>query len=267
VTKLSERLPNLPSVRSPAYRPIIAADPADLRFLTERIGGPQNYNAQMLRQMVLADPDNIELRKALVSNIVSAEYAGVDAFGRKVCEWQEWPVPWELIMAMARQTWDEVRHAQLGTGLLEGYGGKVGEYPDTLAGQAQAAGPRPNPYGEDPADPVVSLSAINVSLEGFALSLFEGTSELGHKVGDALMEHCYDYNWADEVTHTAIGDWFIKKLAEQNPEAEQRALRVHARAEQLRGMLSGDQMEEIRQFFAEEDERAQTALGAEAGKI
>jgi hypothetical protein len=264
MSKLSQRLPEMPSVREPAYRPVIMGNPADLKMLAERIGGPQHYNGQMLRQMVQADPSNIELRKALVSNIVSAEYAGIDAFGRKVCEWQEWPVPWTLITAMARQTWDEVRHAQLGTGLLESYGGRVGEYPDSLAGQAQAAGrQQQNIYGADPADPVVSLSAINVSLEGFALTLFEGTSELGRKIGDQLMEHCYDYNWADEVTHTAIGDWFIKKLAETDPDVERRALTVHARAEQMRAALSGDQLEEIRQFFAEEDERAQSALGAE----
>jgi hypothetical protein len=263
VPKLSERLPQLPSVREPAYRPVMAAGPEDRQLLAERIGGVQNYNAMTLRQMALADPGNIELRKALVSNIVSAEFAGVDAFGRKVCEWQDWPVPWELIMAMARQTWDEVRHAQLGIGLLESYGGKVGEYPDTLAGQAQAA-PREQQrmaLGDDPADPIVSLSSINVSLEGFALTLFEGTSELGRKIGDELMQHCYDYNWADEVTHTAIGDWFIKRLCRDHPEHERRALRVHARSELMRGMLSGDQSEEIQRFFAEEDQRAELALG------
>src|SRR5581483_5570617 len=92
-----------------------------------------------LRPMVEADPENIELRKAMVSAIMSAEFAGIDAFGRKVVEWQEWPVPPALILAMARQTWDEVRHAQLAKGVLESYGGRVGEYPDTLAGGGGAA--------------------------------------------------------------------------------------------------------------------------------
>ena len=261
--KLSERLPQMNSVRNPAYRPLTTAGPDDQRLLTERIGSPASYNPATLRALVQADPDNVELRKALVSTIVSAEFAGVDAFGRKVCEWQDWPVPWTLIMAMARQTWDEVRHAQLGLGLLESYGGRVGEYPDTLAGGGQTAGraQQQAALGDDPSDPVISLSTINVSLEGFALSLFEGVSDLGRRIGDSLMEHCYDYNWADEVTHTAIGDWFIKRLCEGHPENERRALRAHARAEQMRGMLSDDQAEEIRQFFEEEDERAEYALG------
>lgn len=261
--KLSERLPQMQSVRQPAYRPVMAAGPEDQQLLNERIGSPANYNPATLRSLVQADPENLELRKALVSTIVSAEFAGVDAFGRKVCEWQEWPVPWELIMAMARQTWDEVRHAQLGIGLLGTYGGRVGEYPDSLAGAAQAAGREQQraALGDDPADPLVSLSSINVSLEGFALTLFQGTSELGRRIGDRLMEHCYDYNWADEVTHTAIGDWFIKRLCDGDPAQERRALLVHARADRMRGMLNGEQTEEIRRFFEAEDERATQALG------
>lgn len=259
--KLSERLPTMNSVRQPPYRPVLTAGPEDQQLLAERIGGATNYNSQTLSALVEADPSNLEYRKALVSSIVSAEFAGVDAFGRKVCEWQDWPVPWELILAMARQTWDEVRHAQLGIGLLESYGGRVGEYPDTLAGgQAGGREQQRAALGDDPADPVVSLSSVNVSLEGFALTLFKGVSELGRRIGDPLMAHCYDYNWADEVTHTAIGDWFIKRIAQDQPDAERRALLVHARAERMRGMLSGEQAEEIRRFFAEEEQRATYAL-------
>ena len=268
--RLSERLRGAPSRRNPPYRPLATVSPEERAELARKLGSPANYgNLQMMRALVQADPTNIELRKALVSGIMSAEFAGIDAFSRKVCEWQEWPVPWTLILAMARQTWDEVRHAQLAKGVLESYGGHVGEYPDTLAGggggggaqqRAQAA----QQYGGDidMRDPVISLSTTNVSLEGAALTTFRQTSDLGRKVGDELLEHCYDYNWADEVTHTAIGDWFVKELCKDNPEAERRALVAHARHERMRAQLSGDQSEEIRRFFAEEDERAEAALGA-----
>ena len=101
----------------------------------------------------------------------------------------------------------------------------------------------------------------NVSLEGGALTLFQETSEVAEKIGDQLMAHCYDYNWADEVTHTAIGDFFVKQLTEDNPEEERKALRVHALAEGFRARLSGQQSEELRDFFAEEMTRATSALG------
>lgn len=262
---LAEQTRNMPSQRDPAYRPSGTIDDAEKARLAEKLGDAANYEIGLLREMVQQDHENIELRKALVSGIVSAEFAGIDAFSRKVVEWQTWPVPWELIIAMARQTWDEVRHAQLGQGLIESYGGYVGEYPDTLAGappnqanQAvnQAVG------GGDAAgrDPVISLSVTNVALEGAALDLFKGTMEIGKRIGDELMEHCYDYNWADEVTHTTIGDYFVKLLCEGNPEEEARALRAHAMFEGMRARLSGEQTEEIREFFAEEMERGNAAL-------
>jgi hypothetical protein len=112
-------------------------------------------------------------------------------------------------------------------------------------------------------DPIVSLSMTNVSLEGGALTLFQETSSVGEKIGDELMAHCYDYNWADEVTHTAIGDFFVKQLAEDSPEQEAKALRVHAMAEFFRSRLSGDQTQELREFFADEMQRASAALGGQ----
>ena len=267
---LAEQIKGIPSTREPAYRPSMFIDAEERKHLAEKLGDASNYEIGLLREMVQADPSNLEFRKALVSGIVSAEFAGVDAFSRKVCEWQQWPVPWELIMAMARQTWDEVRHAQLGIGLMESYGGAVGEDPDTLAGSppneassavARAAGATNQSQMADVMrDPLISLSVTNVALEGAALDLFKGTSVLGERIGDDLMAHVYDYNWADEVTHTTIGDYFVKALCEDHPGEEQRALRAHAMFEGMRERLSGNQSAEIKAFFAEEDERGAAAL-------
>ncbi|MCH7511531.1 MAG: hypothetical protein IIB19_04085 [Chloroflexi bacterium] len=284
MSKLADHIKDRPSRRDPPYRPAMTIDAEERAELDKKLGGAENYELMQLREMVQADPSNLEFKKALVSGIASAEFAGVDAFSRKVCEWQDWDVPSSLIMAIARQTWDEVRHAKLATGVLESYGGKIGEYPDTLAGGAGGAAPPPasQQSTEAPAgtagrvvggaglsDPIMMLSAVNVSLEGGALTLFKETSNLGKRIGDPLLERCFDYNWADEVTHTTIGDFFIKLLAEKNPETEQKALRVHGMSEFGRSRLSGDQTEELKEFFAEEMQRAQAALGgngqAEAG--
>lgn len=269
MSKLIEQLQSTPSRRDPSYRPLARIDDQERETLAQKIGAAANYTTQMLRELIVAAPDNAEVRKAFVSAIMSAEFAGIDAFSRKVVEWQEWDVPESLILAMARQTWDEVRHAQLSKGLLESYGGRVGEYPDTLAGGqggGQGAQPRQANAGQAAPgealmrNPIASLSMTNVSLEGGALTLFRGTSELGHKVHDHLMEHCYDYNWADEVTHVAIGDYFVKQLTEGDPEKERFALMAHARHEMMRGNLSEAQAEELKAFFAEEMERAEEAL-------
>ncbi len=283
-SKLSEHIQQMPSRRNPAYRPAATIDKEEAVELDKKLGDAANYDIGLLREMVQADPDNIEFRKALVSGIASAEFAGIDAFSRKVCEWQDWDVPPSLIMAIARQTWDEVRHAQLATGIIESHGGKIGEYPDTLAGGAgggtppstqngghahgsahnDAANGAPQGVAAQPqnamAGPVAMLSAVNVSLEGGALALFRGTSELGARIGDKLMEHCFDYNWADEVTHTAIGDYFVKKLTEDDPAKEKSALRIHAFSEFGRRRLDEEQTVELKEFFADEMERATAAL-------
>lgn len=291
-SKLAEHIQQMPSRRNPPYRPAMTIDKEETAELDKKLGDAANYDITQLREMVQADPDNIEFRKALVSGIASAEYAGIDAFSRKVCEWQDWDVPPSLIMAIARQTWDEVRHARLATGIIEHHGGKIGEYPDTLAGGAGGAAPpstqnrgngaqtshahapQSQPANDDDdaprgvaatpqnvmQGPVSMLSAVNVSLEGGALALFKGTSELGARIGDELMEHCFDYNWADEVTHTAIGDYFVKLLTEDDPAKEKSALRIHAFSEYGRRRLDEEQTEELKEFFADEMERATAAL-------
>jgi uncharacterized ferritin-like protein (DUF455 family) len=274
MSAFAEKVRETPSCREPQYRPAMYMSEEEKRSLDERIGDAALYQDLFtMREMVRAQPENVELRKALVSGIASAEFAGIDAFSRKVVEWQDWDVPSTLILAMARQTWDEVRHAHLAKDLIESYGGQIGDYPDTLAG-----GPPPNAATQQAAEsgvgqgfaavgeqllrePVVSLSMTNVSLEGGALTLFQETSKVAEKIGDGLMAHCYDYNWADEVTHTAIGDYFVKLLTHDNPEEERKALRVHAFAEAFRARLNGQQSEELREFFADEMQRANLALG------
>jgi uncharacterized ferritin-like protein (DUF455 family) len=271
MSKFADQVRENPSVREPAYRPAMYLSDAEKAELDAKIGDANLFQDLVtMREMVREQPENLELRKAMVSGIASAEFAGIDAFSRKVVEWQSWPVPQTLIMAMARQTWDEVRHAALAIGLLESYGGQIGDYPDTLAGGAPPPGVSPQGllmqgYGaageQMMRDPVVSLSMTNVSLEGGALTLFQETSAVGEKIGDRLMAHCYDYNWSDEVTHTAIGDYFVKLLTEDDPEGEAKALRVHAMAELFRARLSGQQSDELKEFFAEEMSRATAALG------
>ncbi|MEX2159651.1 MAG: DUF455 family protein [Dehalococcoidia bacterium] len=270
MSKLAEHIKEMPSRREPPYTPITEISDDDRAKLAENLGRADNYEGAQLRELIQADPENLEYKKALLCSIASPEYAGIDAFSRKVCEWQDWDVPWSLIMAIARQTWDESRHANFATQLLEGYGGHLNDYPDTFAGGVQQTN------GQAPAvmeaafnQPATMLSMVNVSLEGRGLTFFEEISKLGHRVGDELLAQCYDYNWADEVTHVTIGDYFVKALTADDPEAEQRALRAHAFFEYMtsqRSSLSEDQTEELKEFFAEEIGRAHAAFAAGNGQ-
>ena len=62
--------------------------------------------------------------------IASAEFAGIDAFSRKVVEWQEWPVPQTLIMAIALGVWAFVI---LPGGTLEDLVAQTGPLPGPVA--------------------------------------------------------------------------------------------------------------------------------------
>ena len=167
-------------------------------------------------------------------------------------------------MAIARQTWDEVRHAQLGTQLLESYGGELGEYPDSLAGAQQPVDAEGRPdRGPLAEDPTVSLSAVNVQIEGGALDLFAGMSRLGAKIEDPLMEHVYDYNWADEIVHVQNGDFFVRKIVETTPEEERKALMAQAQIQMFTSVRRQESPDaEVMAFMQEEAGRAQAALSS-----
>ena len=274
ISKLAEHIQELPSRRDPPYRPLADINEEEREEMAEKLGDAANFDSAQLREMIATDPTNMEFRKALLCAIASPEYAGVDAFSRKVCEWQDWEgAPWSLTMAIARQTWDEVRHAWFATKVLESYGGSLEDYPDAFAGGAQQAsgqgnGPGGGAMEEMARNPITMLSMVNVSLEGRGLTFFEEISKLGRRIGDELLAHCYDYNWADEVTHVTIGDYFVKQLCEDDPEQEKTALRAHAFFEYSfgqRSALSEDQTEELKEFFAEEMGRAQAAFAAGPG--
>lgn len=250
-----------PFLRQPPIRTVDDLGEQEREELAARFGGLENYNGQRLRKLLLRAPDNLDFKRAILVGIANAELAGLNAFSRKVVEYQEWPVPWSLIMAMARQTWDEVRHATFALQLLESYGGQLGaDLPDHGLVPGRAQGRAGEAQAGPGNDPVASLTRVNIVIEGNALTTFAELSQIGRRIGDPLLERCYDYNWADEVTHVAIGDWFVRVLTEDNPVEEQRALRIQAQSEAARADLSEWQKEEIRQFFAEENQRASDVL-------
>ncbi|MEX0786771.1 MAG: hypothetical protein WD939_09055, partial [Dehalococcoidia bacterium] len=84
MSKLADHIKTLPSRRNPPYRPALTIDDEERAQLDKKLGDATNYDLVQLREMVATDPANIEFRKALVSGIASAAYAGIDAFSRKV---------------------------------------------------------------------------------------------------------------------------------------------------------------------------------------
>jgi uncharacterized ferritin-like protein (DUF455 family) len=214
-TAFRERLGPGEAVREPPYHDVLQLTDEERKALGEKLGGMQNYNPVILREMARKDRRYLA---PLIMAILSAEFRGIDFFGRFVVESEAYNVPWHMTLAFARQTFDESRHTHLNMKLLEHLGSYVGEYPDIILGPSR--GDEIPPVELDPA---ILMARINVALEGFALTSFEETRELAEKIGETLVEHCHDYNMADEVTHVAIGDYWLDKLSENEPWRKNRA--------------------------------------------
>jgi uncharacterized ferritin-like protein (DUF455 family) len=229
MTALHERLPVGTSVREPPYRSTTELSDEERKVLAEKLGGVQNYNGFVLREMARKDR---KFFAPLIMSILSAEFRGIDFFGRFTVEAEEYNIPWHMKMAFARQTYDESRHTQLNMQLLESLGSEVGEYPDIVLGPDRGTEIPPEEL-----DPAILLARINVALEGFALTTFEEIRELAEQTGEELVEHCHDYNMADEVTHVGIGDYWLNKLSEEQPWRKERSAAAQKEFEQALQMF------------------------------
>jgi uncharacterized ferritin-like protein (DUF455 family) len=114
---------------------------------------------------------------------------------------------------MARQVWDESRHAEIFAKLLEYVGSYFGEFPESeiLWSCTQVD------------DPACRVAGINRGLEGLACDVFEQIIRMGQKMGDPIIERAVDYVLADEITHVRMGSKWMRKLTEGDPERLRRA--------------------------------------------
>ena len=109
---------------------------------------------------------------------------------------------------MARQVWDESRHAEIFMKLLEYVGSYLGEFPESevLWSCTQID------------DPACRVAGINRGLEGLACDVFDQIIRLAQRMGDAVIERAVDYVLADEITHVRMGSKWMRKLTEGDPE-------------------------------------------------
>ena len=138
--------------------------------------------------------------------------------------------PWEFYHEMARQLWDEARHAMMGEIAFE------------LSGLNWAAVPHEISFGEfpntqlEPADRHCLLWGIEQGLmkpDGKQLE-FKVASESG----DPLSTTFQDFDWADEVLHAQIGRRWLLPAFESMEAMQQRYEEVLAR---FQAILDQDQ--------------------------
>src|SRR5580704_16027944 len=157
-------------------------------------------------------PFDEEALRARMHGIFCGEVQAMEAAGRTLFDFPD--APWEFQLDMARQVWDESRHAEIFEGLLAYMGAEPGDYVETevLWRCTQAE------------DPAARVAGINRGLEGLACDVFEQLIRIAQKNGDEVIERAVDSVLADEITHVRMGSKWMRKLTEGDPERLQRAL-------------------------------------------
>src|ERR1700730_10172148 len=156
-------------------------------------------------------PFDQEALRVRLHGIFAGELQAMEAAGRTLFDFPD--APWEFQLDMARQVWDESRHAESYLKLLEYVGSYYGEFPEgeVLWSCTQAE------------DPAARVAGINRGLEGLACDVFEQLIRLAQKMGDPIIERSVDYLLADEITHVRMGSKWMRQLTEGDPERFKKA--------------------------------------------
>jgi hypothetical protein len=130
--------------------------------------------------------------------------------------------PWEFQLDFARQLWDEMRHAMLGTVAFAARGVDWTRLPLNVGFSL-----RLNLHAT-PLERQTILYAIEQSLMPAETGKrFEYQTALD--AGDPLSAHFHDYDWADEVLHAQIGRRWLKREGITTEQAIARAQAIHAK--------------------------------------
>jgi len=194
---------------------------------------------------ITVSPFDEDFLKGRLHGICCGEFQAMEAAGRTLFDFPD--APWEFQLDMARQVWDESRHAEIYLKLLEYVGSYLGEFPESelLWSCTQAD------------DPACRVAGINRGLEGLACDVFEQIIRLAQKMGDPVIERSVDYVLADEITHVRMGSKWMRKLTEGDPERYAKAVAFQENIDQTfnfgGGRTSLEESKQVPQHMNEKD--------------
>lgn len=188
--------------------PVAARD--DRFHLSDEGFGPASLDpGEAARHMAHRDADN--------------EMHAAEVLGRNLYEHPE--MPWEYHVDMARQCWDEVRHAVLYQKYLEERGGRLGDYPVV-----------PGNYAYRMAlDFPHRLYDLHLRGEKLGMSDLIRMRKQARSSGDLSYALLNDFVHADEVPHVKNGRWLKWLLKDDEPafqRVERETMRIRADYEQ-----------------------------------
>lgn len=118
--------------------------------------------------------------------------------------------PWELRVSLARQCWDEARHAALYYQRLREMGGYKGEFPVTNHEWGVACLIRSLP---------ARLAIQNRAFEAGSLDVFQKMARLWRETGDERTAEITEAILSDEIQHVRFANQWLKRVIKDNPRA------------------------------------------------
>ena len=205
--------------------------------------GTANGGAPNILKRVRPDEDDAPVFiKTQMHGIFMGEMQALEAAGRSAWDFtDDDELPWKFQLDMARQCWDETRHVEIYSALLDHVGCEIGEFAENLFLFEFGC-------SNDPAERVVG---VNRCLEGLALDVFNDTIRFGKQADDEAIWRSVDYVAADEVTHVRFGQVWSKALTENDPERRKKVVDFQRKVDRafslggLRGSYDGANAEKF----------------------
>lgn len=149
----------------------------------------------------------------LLHDLLNSEFITVERMGRILADCPE--IPWQMKLDMARQAWDEARHAEIVQRRLEELGGHVGMFPTSCFGWEQDVN-RP--------DPLERLALSNMTFESESCKHLRDWIAKAKSTGDLRSLQLVEFLLADEVNHVLYGVHWIDELTKEDPERRTRVM-------------------------------------------
>jgi uncharacterized ferritin-like protein (DUF455 family) len=157
--------------------------------------------------------DTTEGKLHLLHDLLNSEFITVERMGRILADFPG--IPWQMKLDMARQAWDEARHAEIVQRRLEELGGHVGMFRTSCWGWEQDVN-RP--------DPLERLALSNMTFESESCKHLRDWIKKAKEGGDERSVQLLEFLLADEVNHVLYGVHWIDELTRDDPERRRRVL-------------------------------------------
>jgi uncharacterized ferritin-like protein (DUF455 family) len=165
-----------------------------------------------------SNPNLTDTVKLLHVFYTDLELATIESCSRMILEFPA--MPWEFVVDMARQCWDEARHAEAFRTRLLQLGGRLGTYAMSYALWDMAAG-----------EPIeVSLAVQQRVGEWIGVDGAIWQAQQLQFGGDNLTSELFEFVALDEITHVSFGNKWLRRVAG----SEARLKQVHDLALQKR---------------------------------